>query len=216
MPTQLYKIVNSKTRIPLGLFVLVWVIVLYMLPQKYQYLESFQVPRTFVDDAIPLTPHWIWIYVSYYFFLVAAYLNPQDEKNANQVFYSYAVSAIISTIIFFIFPTTISRDRYPLLETESWSGWMMHMIRLTDASLNCAPSMHCAMSTIAALTFLREKTWYRWPVASWALFIFYSTMATKQHYWWDVVTGVMFGAFIFGFFDRANYVEADFFESEKA
>jgi membrane-associated phospholipid phosphatase len=214
MSTQLLKIVNSKTKLPLGAFLIFWVVLLYMLPQKYQYINAFNVPLTFIDEAIPLSPHWIWIYVSYYLYLAAAFLLAKEEKNSNQIFYSYLVSAVVSTIIFFIFPTTIARDNYPIGEISTWSAWLLSQIRITDASLNCAPSMHCAMSTMAACTFLREKTWYRWPAAFWSLFIFYSTMATKQHYFWDVVTGVLFGLLIFTFFIRANYIESTAFESE--
>lgn len=214
MTTRLIRLVNQKTKIPLGLFILFWILVLYMLPQKVPIFEGQLVPVTFIDHIIPLSPWWIWIYISYYFFLIAAYLTARQD-NANQIFYSYLASAAISTIIFFLFPTLIDRSLYPLTDTTSLSGWMLALIRTTDAPLNCLPSMHIAMTTIAAGTFARERTWYTWPAVIWALLIFYSTMATKQHYWWDVVTGFALGLFVFGFFDRATYVEPQCLSSPK-
>lgn len=206
MSTQLIKLVDRKTKIPLGLFILFWIIVLYMLPQKFPIFEGQLVPVTFVDHLIPLSASWIWIYVSYYFYLIGAFLIARGN-NANQIFYSFFCSAILGTIIFFLFPTLIDRDLHPLIDATSLSGWMLSVIRMTDAPLNCAPSMHIAMTTIAAGTFVRERTWFSWPAIIWAILIAYSTMATKQHYWWDVVTGFTLGLFVFAFFDRATYIE---------
>lgn len=206
MTTQLVKVLTPKTKIPFGLFILGWIVVLYMLPQKLPIFEGQLIPVTFVDHMIPLSSAWIWIYVSYYFYLIGAFLVAQD-KNSNQIFYSFFVSAILGTIIFFLFPTVIDRDLHPIVDTTSLSGWLLSMIRMTDAPLNCAPSMHIAMTTIACGTLVRERTWYTWPAIIWAILIAYSTMATKQHYWWDVVTGFALGLFVFGFFDRATYVE---------
>lgn len=205
----LISVVNRKTQIPLGLFILVWILVLYMLPQKMPLLQPQLVPITFVDTAISLSPGWIWIYVSYYLYLIGAFLVARD-KNANQIFYSFLASAVLGTIIFFLFPTLIDRSLYPLSDTSSLSGWLLGLIRTTDEPLNCAPSMHIAMTTIACGTYFREKKWYAWPSIVWALLIAYSTMATKQHYWWDVVTGFALGFFVFAFFDRATYVVGRF------
>jgi membrane-associated phospholipid phosphatase len=214
MTTQLIKIVNRKTHFPLGLFILVWVIVTYMLPQKFPIFGAQLVPVTFIDQAIPLTPEWIWIYVSYYLFLISAFICARGD-NANQIFYSYFASAIIGTVIFFLFPTLIDRSLHPISGTSTLSSWLLALIRTTDAPLNCAPSMHIAMTTIAAGTLIRERSWYTWPAITWALLIAYSTMATKQHYWWDVATGFAFGLFVFAFFDRATYIEPQRLSSPK-
>ena len=213
---QLKKLVNPDQRIPMGLALLAWVILTYYLPNKYLILSPFAVPSTFVDQWIGVSPNWVWAYVSYYLYLIGAYLLARDEQNLNQLAYSYLVSTLIAFFIFFLLPTSLPRDIYPLESSASWSAWMLSHVRSVDESINCAPSMHITMSTIAALTYFKESKKVGFITAIWGLLIAYSTMATKQHYFWDVITGFIFGLIIYGIFSRAKYTDEFIFSSTTA
>jgi len=71
------------------------------------------------------------------------------------------------------------------------------LLRGVDASGNACPSMHVATATFSALwldRLLRElelPAWLRWSSAGWLLLIVWSTLAVKQHVWWDAVAGVL-------------------------
>jgi membrane-associated phospholipid phosphatase len=213
---QFKKMVNADNRIPTGLVLLAWVILTYYLPNNYLILNPFPVPATFVDQWIGLSPSWVWAYVSYYFYLAGAYLFVRDEQNLNQVVYSYAFSTLIAFFIFFLLPTSLPRFLYPLENPNTWAVWMLNHVRGVDQSINCAPSMHITMSTIAALTYYKESKKMGVLTALWGLLIAYSTMATKQHYFWDVVTGFIFGLATYGFFSRAKYTDEFIFSSTTA
>lgn len=174
------------------ILLVVWMIITYMFPNKYILLPPSEVQTTFIDHAIPLSSHWIWVYVSYYVFIFAPYLLSENLVVRKILFSSYMSAASFSCLIFFAFPTSISREQHPL-EVVNLSDYVLQFIRNADASVNCVPSMHIALSLIATLTLALQNKKMGGLAALWFLMISYSTMATKQHYFYDVLAGVIFG-----------------------
>lgn len=184
----------------MGAVLLLITILLYFFTNNYFWGKPAFVPITPFDIWAIQSPVWIWVYVSYYFYLIGIYLSVRNEQILNQVYYSYLGAGIAGAIIFFFFPSTVLRELYPLSQQPGVSEKLLGFIRSIDQSQNCAPSMHIAFSTIAAMTFWRDRQdspRIRIAVAAWGVLIFYSTMATKQHYFLDVVTGLILGALIF-------------------
>ena len=193
----------------MGALLLLITIFLYFLTTHFYVGTPSYVPITFFDVWAIHSPIWIWAYVSYYFYLIGIYLSVRDEQILNQIYYSYLAAGIAGAIIFFFFPSTVLRELYPLAENQGLSEKMLGFIRTIDSSRNCAPSMHVAFSTIAAMTFWRdrkESQKTRFFVTSWSLMIFYSTMATKQHYFLDVISGFVLGVVIFYTFGKVAFV----------
>ena len=60
-----------------------------------------------------------------------------------------------------------------------------------DNTTNCVPSLHVALSCIAAfgIWYERQQIWQF--MAIWAVLIIISTMTTKQHQFIDVITGII-------------------------
>lgn len=197
------KLANLYNRIELNRSPIKWLIVLilwmvlgYMLPNKINLIEPIMVPKTFVDALIPLSPVWIWPYISYYFFIFGTFLFVRSEHVKKLVFSSYSLSAAVACLIFFLIPTAIERENYPIQENAvGLSVWALNFIRSADTSINCLPSMHIALSAMAALALIKESRKLTLPAVLWFLLISYSTMATKQHYFLDVAAGVLFGLF---------------------
>jgi membrane-associated phospholipid phosphatase len=186
------KLDFQKQHFQLVLFSLLWQVITYMLPNRFLLREPWAVPTTLVDNLIPVSSHWIWIYVSFYVFIASAYFFSKDLFDRQLIFYSYVGSATFSFFYFFLFPSAIDRAPY-LIKTGGPSDFLLNLIRTTDASVNCFPSMHICLSTVAAMTIYKSsKKWGAFAVF-WLVMIAYSTMATKQHYFYDVISGAGLG-----------------------
>ena len=173
--------------------VFVFLTLVYALPNKIILTDPWLVPLTKIDTLIPFSSVWIWAYISYYPFIFGAALFIQDHTSRKLIFYSYLASASIASVVFFSFPSVIPREFYPVLEYRSISDVVLSIIRFIDSSTNCAPSMHICLTLIATLCVWTASKKYG-PIAFlWFLLIAYSTMATKQHYFIDVVTGAVLG-----------------------
>ncbi len=171
-----------------------WVYATYMLPNKVVWREPMPVRATPVDEFVTLSTLWVWPYVSYYIYIFGAFLALRTEKFKKVLILAYATAGLASTVIFFSFPTMISRDeRYPLAQVTDLSDWVLDFIRSSDRSINCMPSMHVALSLIATLTICSEQKKWRPVAVIWFTLIAYSTMATKQHYFYDVISGSLHG-----------------------
>ena len=179
-------------------FLIAWTLATYVLPNKIVWLPPREVGLTFIDSLIPLNSHWIWVYISYYPFIFLPFLLSPNLKSRKILFSSFVFATGVAFFLFFLFPTTISRELYPLYVTN-WSDSILYLIRSSDESTNCIPSMHVASSLIAALTFCYEGKKRGTLALFWFLMISYSTMATKQHYFYDFVTGAAYGAFCWSF-----------------
>lgn len=164
----------------------------YVLPNKIILTPAWLVPLTFIDNLIPISEAWIWAYISYYPFIFGAFLFIQGDFHRKLIFNSYLISASFASVIFFIFPTVIPRDFYPVID-RSLSGAILLVLRFIDRSTNCLPSMHICLSLIATLSVWSASKKHRAFCIVWFLLITYSTMATKQHYFIDVLTGAILG-----------------------
>jgi membrane-associated phospholipid phosphatase len=105
-----------------------------------------------------------------------------------------ALSAFVSGIIFIFFPTHIGRDSYPIDFHHSLTIFALDRIRYFDRAVNCLPSMHVCMSCLASVSYSSQGRRAVWASGLWTVLIIYSTMATKQHYFLDVVTGLTLAA----------------------
>jgi membrane-associated phospholipid phosphatase len=183
----------------------------YFFPNHVVLFPTHPVALTVVDQWIPLSPVWIWFYISYYAILMAAYF--VNTGSSVQRFYVDAILVAAATgfLIFIFFPTSISRDLYPWLGPSDYSSGMLAKIRGADNSVNCLPSMHICMGFIAAYALaLAYGRVGRVLVWLWFLAICYSTMATKQHYFVDVVSGFALGVTCVGIFLKRYGLLPDF------
>jgi membrane-associated phospholipid phosphatase len=177
-----------------GLILLAWVAVSYILPNRFSFYSPYEVPLTKVDRWIPFDPSWTWIYLSYYAFIIFAYFFAKTVVDRRRYIEAMALSAFVSCFIFIFFPTHIGRDPYPLDVHHSLTFWALDRIRFFDKAVNCLPSMHVCMSSIAAIAYGSQGLKAAWSSGLWTVLIIYSTMATKQHYFLDVVMGLVLAA----------------------
>ncbi|HEY5552048.1 MAG TPA: phosphatase PAP2 family protein [Opitutaceae bacterium] len=142
----------------------------------------------FRPGALPLYFS-LWIYVS---------LSPALLADRRELV-SYGVAAVaLSTVglaIFVLWPTAV-----PRLEVD-WSQYpSFAFLHSVDASGNACPSLHVAFAVFTAFwidRLLRRMGAGRVARAInwlWCVGILYSTMATRQHVFLDVLAGAVLGA----------------------
>ena len=153
----------------------------------------FTVPTTTIDDLIPFSilglPVYLslWIYVS----LVPALLNSLRAL----LNYGLWISAMcVACLLFFWFfptatpPAEIDLARYP----------SMAFLRV-DTGLNAFPSLHVASAvfTSAWLSILLRRinapAYINALNIIYCMLIIWSTMAVRQHVFWDAVSGTLIG-----------------------
>ncbi len=149
--------------------------------------------ETVVDKMIPFNAHFIIPYVIWYIYvgLFLVLLCIVNEKAYYNMLKTLIVGALICAVIFIVFPTTVPR---PVLEDTTAFNWMVNKIYSSDLPYNCFPSIHVYNSAVIAIFVNREKKFkLSTKICSTvvSISIMASTLFIKQHYFWDLVAGVV-------------------------
>jgi membrane-associated phospholipid phosphatase len=184
----------SKSNLSRGLLLAVIVALGYFIPDNFIVFPTHSVVLTRLDQWVELQPAWVWFYISYYPLLIAGYFMTTGHASQRVYFGAMSLASLVGFIVFFFFPTMVSRDLYPWTGANDVSAQMLTYIRGADVPVNCLPSMHVCMSFIAAacISMVSGRVG-RVLLWAWFLAICYSTMATKQHYFVDLVAGFALG-----------------------
>jgi membrane-associated phospholipid phosphatase len=163
---------------------------------------------TWLDQKIPFIPQTVWIYGSEYLLFFFTYLHCKNEENINRYAYSFLAQQIFSVTIFWLWPTTYPRELFPLpehLDTFTYSAFSN--LRMADSPTNCCPSLHVSSVYLCSFMFIHEQR-KKFPFFfGWATAIALSTLTTKQHYFVDVVAGVITSLLFFWIFSaRVRYL----------
>ena len=165
---------------------------IFYLLAKLTPIDSFLLTSS-IDNKIPLIEEFIYPYIGWYLMLfIVPYIIYCKNK---EKFYEYVTifmgCVIVSSIIFFLFPTTIVRGDILVNDVTTF---ILKFIYLTDTpALNCLPSMHCAICFVFIYSCLNLdlKWYYKLLIIILSLLVIVSTLFIKQHVIWDVL-----GAFI--------------------
>jgi membrane-associated phospholipid phosphatase len=152
-------------------------------------------PLTWADRWIVFRPETLPLYFSLWVYLSLAPALLTDGREL----ISYGVAAVIMSVIglgiFLILPTAVP---------PTIVDWSLHpgfgFLKSADAAGNACPSLHVAFAVFSAawmgrLLRLMGAGWViRTLNVIWCLGIVYSTMATRQHVFLDVLAGAALGA----------------------
>ncbi|HET7525282.1 MAG TPA: phosphatase PAP2 family protein [Burkholderiaceae bacterium] len=159
---------------------------------RYPQHAAAQMPLTPLDHWIGFQPWALWPYVSLWAYVA---LPPALMPNARDLIrYGWWVGGlcVAGLACFYVWPTAVPMQ---LSVAPSYAGF--ELLRGVDATGNACPSLHVAAATFSALwleRLLRELALPRgWRAANalWYALIVWSTLAIKQHVWWDVVAGLL-------------------------
>jgi membrane-associated phospholipid phosphatase len=167
------------------------ILIMYLTTNRWHLFAPSLVPRTWLDNALPFLPATVYIYASYFFTIFSVFLLEDDEHHLNVYALGLLGLNVFCNIIFIFYPTTY--DARPALP-EGAVPWMFDalfdFIYFFDSPANCLPSLHVANSFISTLTWYRRRNGLFWGYLLWTVLISLSTLTTKQHYFYDVLTGM--------------------------
>jgi membrane-associated phospholipid phosphatase len=144
---------------------------------------------TAIDLAVPFVPWTIWIYLSQFLLVPWALVSERDDATRSRAFYAMLLAALLSCVVFVIFPTRVP---HPATPTGGLSGLAWHLLRMLDTPDNAFPSLHVALATLAGVALWRGRR--RLIAAIWPGCIVLSTLTTRQHVSWDVAGGLVAAA----------------------
>ncbi len=139
------------------------------------------------ERELRLTPEFVFIYLTIYPTFVLPFLFIRQKDFFRLFSFAYITVMCICYLVYFFFPVSIER---PTLSVTSFSTWVLEMVYRADRPWNCFPSMHVAMSLLAALTILEVHRIRGLLTLLLTLWIAYSTILIKQHYVLDVVAAL--------------------------
>lgn len=154
-----------------------------------------------IDSKIPFISYFVIFYVLWYIFLIVSPLiiYKRDEKSLKEYALTYVVCAIISSILFLFFPTTVTRASS--LNDNLFFDKLVILIYKNDSpALNCFPSFHC-LACILWIKYIglnrNIKKYIRILITFFSIVVMLSTLFIKQHAVVDVI-GSLF-VFIIGY-----------------
>lgn len=160
---------------------------------RHAILPLREVPVTWLDRTVPFAPvPWAAIYLSQ--FLLTGGMPWLITTREQLRRYAVAVGLLSGAafVVFLLCP--VASPRPPGL---AWDGAMAWIVRL-DGPYNAFPSLHAGY--LVLIGGLGRQLWpgrIPPPVVAgfggWAAAILYSTLATGQHYAWDLAAGAALG-----------------------
>lgn len=193
-PRLRLPLIDRRLRIPAVVGGGLLLIGLFVLPARFHLGEPTSVDKSVVDDWIPFLAWTIWVYVSYYLFLILAVWLPKDDKRRSDAAYGLVLAAIIGVVIFTLWPTSVMRQSPGF---DGATGFLWHLLFSVDTTVNALPSLHVANTCLAAIALWSRRGLWRIIVPVWATMIILSTLTTKQHYAIDVPGGLLLAAICF-------------------
>lgn len=166
--------------------------VLYFWTQQHTAARAVTLPATWIDDWIgvhqlALLPYVsLWLYVS---------LAPAFAAHGGALRAYLAGAATIAGLglaSYWIFPTVT-----PAFDVDWTQHPMLQFLKQSDPGGNAFPSLHVAFACYTArvigsqLASLGAPRWARRFNGLWCLLIVYSTLATRQHVFVDVLGGLL-------------------------
>lgn len=159
-------------------------------------------PAMSMDEKIPFIA-WSFIIYStlYLYYPAAAWFGRKNDVRVREMFAFHQNLFILTWMIFLIFillPTEIHiRDHIPLEVRAGegfWGFWYGDFMHLTDNPWNAWPSLHVVQSLLIVLVLRRWKIIYGVKEAFvWSAWVALciSILTTKQHFVFDLATGVV-------------------------
>jgi membrane-associated phospholipid phosphatase len=153
--------------------------------------RALHAPAIGLDRAVSLRPEWIAVYGSHYVFVLLPLFVARDERLFRRVMTVYLIVFIVGYLGFLAYPTVAPRPM--AVAGDGFAAWCLRLNYSLDTPFNCFPSLHVAVSVVAALACHRVHRGVGTAACVWALLIGVSTLYTKQHYAVDVMAGALIG-----------------------
>ena len=140
------------------------------------------------EREILLTPEYVFIYLTIYPTFLLPFLFIHQKDFFRLFSFAYITVMCVCYLVYLFYPVSLNR---PELTVNSFSTWVLGIVYRADRPWNCFPSMHVAMSLLAALTILEVHRFRGMLILLLTFWIAFSTVLIKQHYVLDVVAAML-------------------------
>jgi membrane-associated phospholipid phosphatase len=176
-------------------------------PILNQYRGNTNSVFTFVDKLVPFNKYFILPYISWYVFIAifSAILCILDKEKYLKLLITLNIGMITCYMIYYIYPTHVPRPM--ITGTDFFSNLVLNLYE-ADNPYNCFPSIHVLNSVLIALyTYKSEKVnnFVKAICVIISVSIILSTMFIKQHYFADVVAGIIFAYILYFSFKNLKF-----------
>lgn len=157
-----------------------------------------------IDSMVPYIGWSFVIYLSLYlYYPAAAWFGRENDSRIREMFAFYQALFVMTwvvNLIFILFPTEVYiRDHIPADVRAGegfWGFWFGDLMHKTDMPYNAWPSLHVVQSLMIVMLLRYWKIIFGWKEAivwvAWTALCI-SVMTTKQHFFFDLVTGIVTG-----------------------
>jgi membrane-associated phospholipid phosphatase len=174
---------------------------LYGIPNRIHLAAPVELPMTWLDRAIPFLPLTLWLYLSDYLMVFAAFLLCRRPGSTARFIYAFFTVVAVATLVHWLWPTLYPRTLYPMPEEASpFMAWTMARFRELDSPASCLPSLHVATAFLSAFTVMGERDRRAPALILWATLIWVSTLTAKQHYMVDGLAGLLLAMAVWALF----------------
>lgn len=182
-----------------GVIGLIFIIVNSFYPIINQYRENTAILTSFVDTGINFNKYFIIPYIIWYGYVFGfiAFLFIVDGECYYKLSIALIFTMLLSFVIFIYFPTYVPR---PEVSPVDLISKLVLAIYSQDKPYNCLPSAHVTYSLLVAFYVSKSeniKGIVKVASSFVCILIILSTLYVKQHYFLDLVTGVIISYLIF-------------------
>jgi membrane-associated phospholipid phosphatase len=175
---------------------------------------GYEIPVTQWEREIPFHPNFVWLYLTIYPLFVLPFLFIRNKEFFRLFSMAYITVMCVCYIVYLFYPV---RFLYrPTLAVVSFSAFALSIVYGADNAWNCFPSMHVAMSLLAALTILEVHPIRGLLAILLTIFIAASTILIKQHYILDVLASMILTSLVYFFFFRKRILDTLFENFQRA
>jgi membrane-associated phospholipid phosphatase len=206
MSMSLPILVHQENRLIAGVLLFAATAILYLTSNHFHIFKPRLLPVSRIDMAVPFVPQTVWLYVSEYLYFAVVYWGYRDVLNLNRFMYAFFSLLIGCVLVFFLWPTVISRDLFPVPENlNPVTRLVLTTLRQVDSPANCFPSFHVASVYLCCFLLWNGGRRKFILLLVWATAISISTLTVKQHYVVDVISGLGMGVIFYCVFRRARF-----------
>lgn len=144
-----------------------------------------------LDRLIPFEPSAIWLYLSFFLLVPAAYLFAAPRR-LEPLTRAMRMSAVVAGVVFVAWPTVLI---YPPISHGAVGGAALRALADFDSPQNCMPSLHGALTLLCMVALVqRDQPWRSVLVVVWGAAVMWSVIAARRHLAIDLGAGLMLGA----------------------
>ena len=178
---------RSRTVFTIGFMVGLMVLYLLVGWLRVEDQDMLLLP-TVIDDWVPFSLAWLPLYIFMLPMSWAPACTFVDRRCLKRWVVSVVLMYVIAVPIWLLMPVTVPRGSVPV--TDYWT-FAFDILRSIDPPVNCLPSMHVAVATLAGLLIRRADALVGHLFLVLIPFIWYSTMALDQHWFVDGLVGMV-------------------------